>query len=156
MNTTAVADEANQGIDSTATQSQPSPTYQGLWQLTEGERLRYAWAILAMAFTNMCMFGAPIIAGQTIDVITLNDFAHANSLLAEISTWFSRALFGFEEISKTVYLWSAALACLLITVIGGVFLYVRGRLAAMASENIARRLRESLYSRLHNLNARFF
>ena len=44
----------------------------------------------------------------------------------------------------------------LMTALGGVFLFFRGRLAATASESIVRRLRESLYQRMHNLHAAFY
>ena len=126
-------------------------TRSGLWQLTEGERTRYALAIVAMAITNMCMFGAPILGGQAIDVIHLNDLTHANGFLRELANWISS-----DQHSQRAFLWTAASAGLVITGIGGIFLYFRGRMAAIASENIARRLRETLYGRLHNLHAPFF
>ena len=59
--------------------------YRGLWRITEGQRLRYAGAILAMALTNMCMFGAPIIGGHAIDVINKSDFAHADQWLVNLA-----------------------------------------------------------------------
>lgn len=124
--------------------------YRGLWRITEGQRLRYAGAILAMALTNMCMFGAPIIGGHAIDVITKSDFAHADQWLVNLAAILPGGL------SYTSYLWVAAAASLVVTALGGVFLYARGRLAALASENIARNLREALYRRLHDLRARFY
>lgn len=137
MNTTTVESTAdNTGIA-------------GLWRNTKGQRFRYTCAILAMALTNLCMFGAPIIAGHAIDVIIQNDFSYADKTLLQISTWFAGQSF-------VSYLWTAALASVLITTVGGVFLYARGRLAAQASENIARNLRDTLYRRLHHLRASFY
>ena len=124
--------------------------YAGLWRITEGQRLRYMCAILAMAATNLCMFGAPIIGGHAIDVITRDDFSYGDPMLL----WLAQALNG--ELTQTSYLWVAAGASLLITAFGGCFLYLRGRFAAQASENIARTLREALYRRLHHLRANFY
>ena len=103
-----------------------------------------------MAITNLCMFGAPIIGGSAIDVINQNDFAHADSVML----WLTETV--FVDVTQFSYLWSAAIASILITALGGVFLYGRGRLAALASERIAQRLREALYARLHHIETRFY
>jgi ATP-binding cassette subfamily B protein len=124
--------------------------YGGLWRLTAGERLRYLTAIFAMALTNLCMFGAPIIGGHAIDVINKEDFSYGDTTLL----WLTQALSG--DLSYTGYIWISAAASLVITAIGGVFLYLRGRMAAQASENIARRLRGALYKRLHHVQSKFY
>ncbi len=129
---------------------QDNGAYAGLWQLTRGNRTRYAGAIVAMALTNLCMFGAPVIGGHAIDVVTREDFSYAQGTLLAIT----EGLFG--EASYKGYLWASAVASIVITAFGGVFLYTRGRLAALSSENIARRLREDLYQRLHHVQARFY
>ncbi len=139
MNTTVV-----DNTDTTNT------NYGGLWRITQGERVRYLVAIVAMAFTNLCMFGAPIIGGHAIDVINKEDFSYGHSTLL----WLTENLTG--ELSYTGYIWLSAAASLVITAVGGVFLYVRGRMAAQASENIARRVREALYKRLHHVQAQFY
>lgn len=125
-------------------------SYVGLWRLTAGERAGYCAAIFAMALTNLCMFAAPIVGGHAIDVINKQDFAYADDVLV----WLTHALAG--ELSYTAYVWISAAASLLITGVGGVFLYIRGRLAAHASENIARRLRDALYERLHHVQPHFY
>ncbi len=124
--------------------------YSGLWKITAGERLRYLTAVMAMVLTNVCMFGAPIIGGAAIDVLNQRDLSHADSWLARLAQWVA------GDLTLTSYIWAAAIASLAITALGGVFLYVRGRLAAEASENIARRLREALYNRLHHVRAGFY
>jgi ATP-binding cassette subfamily B protein len=103
-----------------------------------------------MACTNICLFGAPIIGGHAIDVITKQDFAFGDTVLVELTLWFT------GDLTLRAYLWTAAAASLLATAAGGVFLYFRGRLAAEASENIARRLRQALYTRLHHVKAKFY
>ncbi len=124
--------------------------YSGLWRLTAGERLRYLGAILAMGLTNICMFGAPVIGGHAIDVINKRDFGFADATLLALTNWLT------TEPTFVGYLWVSAAASIVITAFGGLFLYTRGRLAAQASENIARRLRESLYRRLHHVQAGFY
>lgn len=124
--------------------------YSGLWKITAGERLRYLTAVMAMVLTNLCMFGAPIIGGAAIDVLNQRDLGYADTWLASLAQWVA------GDLTLASYIWAAAIASLAITVLGGVFLYVRGRLAAEASENIARRLREALYNRLHHVEAGFY
>lgn len=121
-----------------------------LWRLTAGQRPRYVGAVFAMVATNLCMFGAPILGGQALDVISNQDFAYASDWLIALVGWI------FGDLSMERVLWTAALLSLLITGFGGIFLYLRGRLAAQASEQIARRLRETLYARLHALRPSFF
>jgi ATP-binding cassette, subfamily B, bacterial len=124
--------------------------HSSLWQITQGQRLRYGMAILAMAATTMFMFGAPLVGKYAIDVVLEGELAHGAPALV----WATRWLTGTG--SFLGYLWISALAAVLLTALGGVCLYLRGRLAAQASESIARRLRESMYRRLHHLRARFY
>ena len=131
-------------------QNEQSSDYSGLWKVTEGERFRYACAVMAMAATNVCMFGAPIIGGHAIDVINQGNFEYADQYLV----FLTQSTFG--QLNYVNYLWMAAIASLAITALGGLFLYARGRLAAFASENIAQSLREALYKRLHHVQSDFF
>jgi ATP-binding cassette, subfamily B, bacterial len=125
-------------------------TTSSLWRITRGQRLRYGLAILAMAATTLFMFGAPLVGKYAIDVVLSDDFAQGAGVLQ----WATRLLTGGE--SFLAYLWISALAAVLLTALGGVCLYLRGRLAALASEGIARRLREAMYRRLHHLQARYY
>ena len=121
-----------------------------LWQLTAGQRLSYVAAIGAMVVTNLCMFGAPLLGAQALDVIHHRDLEHASTtLLSVVSAT-------FNELTLTNLLWTAAILSLLVTTVGGFFLYLRGRLAAAASETIIRNLRETLFARLHALHAGYF
>ncbi len=49
-------------------------------------------------------------------------------------------------------LWIMALALLFLNIVGGAFQYFRGRWVAQASESIAKKLRDRLYSHLHSLS----
>jgi len=121
-----------------------------LWQVTDGQRLRYLGAVLAMAVTNVAMFAAPLIGKYAIDVVIEKDFTLAAPWLGPLA----RELGGAEPFLW--YLWLSAFATLTVTALGGLFLFWRGRLAAVASERIARRLRERLYRHMHHLQAGYY
>ena len=131
-------------------QSEDKASLRDLWVVTKGQRVKYLLAILAMAITNASMFSAPIVGGHAIDVITLQDFEYADQFLLSLGQY----LFG--EVSFIGYLWMAALVGLIVTAFGGLFLYVRGRLAALASESIARGFREKLYEKLQDVKLGFY
>jgi ATP-binding cassette, subfamily B, bacterial len=124
--------------------------HSSLWRITRGQRLRYFYAILAMAGTNLFMFGAPLVGKYAIDVVVEKDLG----LAAPILLWATEAVDSADPYVD--YLWLSALAAVALTAIGGLCLYLRGRLAALASERIVRGVRESLYQRMHHLQARFY
>lgn len=121
-----------------------------LWGLTRGQRLRYTGAVMAMALMNFFMFGAPLVGKYAIDVVVEGDFSLAQAQLSALA----RSVSGAEP--YLAYLVFSAIFAVVMTAIGGVFLYLRGRLAALASEAIVRRLREELYRRMHHLQAKFY
>ena len=121
-----------------------------LWQITQGQRVRYFAAILAMGLTNLFIFSPVLVSGSAIDVIAKQDFGYAVPIVLELAVTVAGTP------SYGAYLWTAALASLALTGMGGLFLFVRGRLAAVASEQIVRTLRERVYQRLHDLRARFY
>lgn len=125
--------------------------HSSLWHITRGQRRRYGYAIVAMAATNLFMFGAPLMAKFAIDVVVENDFAHAATPLL----WLARAS-GGGEAPYLAYLWLSALTAVALTGLAGICLFLRGRFAAQASENIVRGLREQVYGRLHHLEARYY
>ncbi len=121
-----------------------------LWGLTRGQRLRYTGAVMAMALMNFFMFGAPLVGKYAIDVVVEGDFSLAQAQLSALA----RSVSGAEP--YLAYLVFSAIFAVVMTAIGGIFLYLRGRLAALASEAIVRRLREELYRRMHHLQAKFY
>lgn len=139
------------GLD--AQNSGPAATY-SLWSITHGQRVTYLLAILAMVATNFFVFGAPLVGKYAIDVVVAGNFAPAAPWLGE---WAQR-LGPHEDTNNqiAIYLWLSAGLALVITCIGGVFMYWRGRLAAHASEHLVRRLRDQMYTKLHDLRASFY
>ncbi len=121
-----------------------------LWGITRGQRLRYAGAVTAMALMNFFMFGAPLVGKYAIDVVVEGDFSLAQAQLLAAA----QSVAGAEP--YIAYLAFSAIVAIVMTAVGGIFLYVRGRLAALASEAIVRRLREELYRRMHHLQAKFY
>jgi ATP-binding cassette, subfamily B, bacterial len=119
-----------------------------LWQLTHGFRGKYVWAIAALfAFTSI-NYLTPLIASATID-FALGQKSEQGRLTSGII----RLLGGADFVSQR--LWLPALWMVLLTILAGGFGYLKGRLAAEASDGIARRLKERLYDHLQHLPARY-
>ena len=99
-------------------------------------------ATIAIVLLN---FFQPMLLAETVDSVldtkpsTLPEF-----LLAPI-----RALGGRDFLRRN--LWLIGVAFVALNLINGVFSYMKGRLTAVASENIALTLRESLYAHLQRL-----
>lgn len=118
-----------------------------LWQLTQGYRLVFSMAILSMAVGYLFMFGVPLVAKFSIDAIEQGDALIAPLWLEFIARGIS---FGGDP-GMLQYLVLAALATVGLTAIAGIFLYMRGRWSAVASEGIIRRLRDRIFSHLEHL-----
>ena len=118
-----------------------------LWQLTRGYRLTFFLAIFAMAFGYVFMFGVPLIAKFSIDAIEHAGALHPPRWLENLA---SMVAFGGEP-GMLEYLALAALGTVGLTAIAGIFLYLRGRWNAQASEGIIRRLRDRIYTHLEHL-----
>ena len=119
-----------------------------LWESTEGYRLTFATAIIAMAIGYIFMFGVPLAAKFAIDAIEQGDGFVAAPIVSNLA---AIVHFGSGEPGLLAYLLLAAFATLGLTAIAGVFLYIRGRYSAVASEGIVRRLRDRIYSHLEHL-----
>ena len=131
------------------TQARP----RNLWFITRGQRARYLAAVLAMGVSNLFMLSSPLVGMYALDALSADDLAQGAPGLTETALAVASVFGGTPVIA---YLIVSALAGVLVTALGGLFLYLRGRWAAMASEAIARKLRDALYERLHHLPASFF
>src|SRR5688572_28734963 len=122
-----------------------------LWRLTRGQRGRFAAALLALAIGATFMYVAPQIVWIAIDGI-LDKRPQRDPLPG----WAVRALALVDAANHpTRALILAGCAVLAATLIGGAFMYLRGRWAARASESIARSLRMRLYDHLQHLPAAY-
>jgi len=121
-------------------------TLSQLWRLTKGQKRLFVGAALAMVVTNLCLFVPPLLGKYSIDMVSeRNGFVMPPVL----------RLFNPESDLVTL-LWIAGGLSLGVTLIAGVFQYLRGHFTVRASEAIAERLRLDLYARLHASQARFF
>ena len=131
------------------TQARP----RNLWFITRGQRARYLSAVLAMGVSNLFMLSSPLVGMYALDALSADDLEQGAPGLTEAALAIA-SVFGSTPV--IAYLIASALAGVLVTALGGLFLYLRGRWAAIASEAIARKLRDALYERLHHLPASFF
>ena len=122
--------------------------FSALWGLTEGQRLRYLAAMIAMTVGVSFSFAIPMISKWSIDGIIEGEFAWVD---------LATAVFGLDRaaLTDTVLLVLAGIAVIAVTMMSGLFTYLRSRWAAMASQSIVRVLRDRLYTHLEHLPSRF-
>ena len=103
-----------------------------LWELTAGQRGRYGAAIAVMGLGYALLFFVPLVAKDAIDAVV--DGSDAPGPI----------------------LWRAAAWIVALTAACGLLQYLRGRWAAVASEAIARGLRNRLRRHLERLPASYY
>lgn len=119
-----------------------------LWELMRGFRGTYAWAIAALFVFTALNYVTPLVASATID-FALSREPDEGRLTSGVIAMMGGAEFVRER------LWFPALLMVLLTIVAGVFAYFKGRLAAQASDGIARRLKDRLYDHLQRLPAKY-
>ena len=113
-----------------------------IWELTRGQRLRYGAAIGALCVATVFSYLVPQVIRLMIDgIITGEELRAPAPVLAAIESVGGRTTLGRN-------LWVAGLLVVVITAVAGVFTYLKGRWSAIASESIARRVRDTLYDHL--------
>ena len=128
-------------------------TSKNLWRITRGQRVRYAAAIAVTGLASAFMLTVPLVGGYVLDVVDTQDLSRG----AEVLVNAARALAAFWDGEPYVaYLVLSAVAGVGLTALGATCQYLQGRWAAIASEALARRLRETMYARLQHLPASFF
>ncbi len=123
-----------------------------LQDITRGNRMKFAMAILAMAIGVCFSLIMPLMLSGTIDALVAaadGNLTAAVDLPAPLGPWF-QARGGVPYLLG--HLWIIAIILIVCYAAGGLFQYVRGRFTAYASENIARNLRDRLYSHLQTLS----
>ncbi len=119
--------------------------YRLIWQLTRGERRRYGGALLALVLGSSCLYLVPLVPQVVLDGVLARDPSRAAPLVRRVMD-----LAGGRELLRA-HLWLAALAIIALTAVAGAFAYLRGRWSALASEAIARRVRDRLFDHLAHL-----
>ena len=117
-----------------------------LFSVFRGFRLPYWGAILATGLGTIFALATPLVLKITIDSII------GGSPITGLPSWvvdFIEQLGGTTVLAQN--LWICALAFLILELFGGIFTFFRGKWSAMASEGVARSLRERLYDHLQHL-----
>jgi ATP-binding cassette subfamily B protein len=138
---------------STTGQTQPEQKgwrqFHLIWQLMSGFRLLYAGAILALLVGTTINYLVPLIGRAAIDYAISAETPETGGMTARILDF----LGGVDFIRQN--LWVPALVMVGLTLIAGVFSFLKGRGAALASDGIARSLKDRLYDHLHHLPASY-
>ncbi len=137
----------------TATGTSAPPRYaplNTLWSLMRGHRLLFGTAITALLVANCLGYLAPLIGSATLDLALA---ASAGPQVSALSQHLVALLGGAEYLR--MHLWLGAGLMALCTAASGVFSFLKGWLAALASDRIARRLKIRLYDHLQHLPARY-
>ena len=105
----------------------------------------FLWALIATIMMVIIGFLTPLLLSEIVDSILGSEpFTMPDFLMNPIN-----ALGGRDFLRQN--LWIPALALILMNVVNGVFTFIKGRSSAIASENIARELRNDLYRHLQHL-----
>ena len=129
-----------------------SPEERGVLQrfpeFMKGSGLKYAGSVSAVAVSVLTGFVTPLLIAGAVDAITdtLNG-AGGNpvNLPGFLAGWFD-VRGGAEYLARHVWIVAALLVA--VSLIGGLFQYLRGKWSAEASETIAERMRTRLYDHL--------
>ena len=105
----------------------------------------FLWAFIATIMMVIIGFLTPLLLSEIVDSILGSEpFTMPDFLMNPIN-----ALGGRDFLRQN--LWIPALALILMKIVNGVFTFIKGRSSAIASENIARKLRNDLYRHLQHL-----
>ncbi|ACB75267.1 ABC transporter related [Opitutus terrae PB90-1] len=116
-----------------------------------GQRLRYSLALICLTLATVITFGVPLVGTAAIDHAIGTPAAAPSS--PRLIAWLLQALGGADHLRT--HLWLAPVAMVALALVAGVFSYVKGWLAALASEQIARQLKDDLYDHLNHLPATY-
>jgi ATP-binding cassette, subfamily B, bacterial len=125
--------------------------FQVIWSLMRGFRLRYGCALGCLVIVTVLNYGVPLVGSAAIDYAVAHKSLDATtpSLIAGLL----RLLGGADFLRA--HLWLAPLAMVILAAAAGLFSYLKGWQASLASDGIARRLKDDLYDHLNHLPARY-
>ncbi len=123
---------------------------QVIWSIMRGHRLRYGLALACLVLATVINFSVPLVGSATIDYAVAQRAVGADT--PPLIGAFLNGLGGADYLRA--HLWVAPLAMVILTALSGLFSYLKGWQAALASDGIARRLKDELYDHLNHLPAR--
>ncbi|MDR2862283.1 MAG: ABC transporter ATP-binding protein/permease [Puniceicoccales bacterium] len=129
-----------------------------LWQLMHGQRLRCIIAFICLLLAVGLGYLVPLAGSVALDhaIATAPTLEHAKIPVREISPLLATvlaALGGAENLRAK--LWLAVVAMTGLSIFAGAFSYLKGWLSSLASDGIARDLKDRLYNHLNHLPARY-
>jgi len=117
-----------------------------LWYFMQGHRLLYISAIIALGLATIFSLMSPLVIKTTIDSI-IGDKPFLNLpdwLLNMIESTSGRSYFAQN-------LWMCSIILVGLASANGILIFLKGKWAAIASESIAKNIRERLYDHLQHL-----
>ncbi|MCC5787382.1 MAG: ABC transporter ATP-binding protein [Phycisphaerales bacterium] len=122
-----------------------------IWKLMQGQRLRYASALVVLVLAAGVLYLVPLVPQVTIDRVLAPEHDTDG---AGPGGWLLNLMGGEERVLAN--LWIPAIAIVGFTLLAGGLTYLRDRWAAGASEGIVRRVRDRLYDHLQRLPMRYY
>ncbi len=132
-----------------------NPKYAVIRRFSEfmrGSGLKYLGSVFCVAVTVMTAFLSPLLVAAAVDAVTDaigGRGANGVNLPAFLARWFD-ARGGAGYLAH--HIWIVAALLIGVSLLGGLFQYLRGKWSAEASENIAERMRTRLYTHLLDMD----
>ncbi|WP_261887419.1 ABC transporter ATP-binding protein [Vibrio aerogenes] len=114
---------------------------QFLLELIQQKKWYYSGSAIAVSIASYFMFLGPTIGQIAIDTLLSSGHTTTHSSLQWLVDW----------IGSPDRLWLAGVAIVVVTALGGLFMYLKDFLAARACEQTVKSLRERLFSHIHRL-----
>ncbi len=117
-----------------------------LMKSMKGNKLLYIGAILSVALATAFTLAGPLVISFTIDSVIGNK-------PMDVPIWIKNIINSIGGKNTLVQnLWICSLALIILTIGRGLFTYLRGKWSAVASESIAKNIREEVYDHLQYLS----
>ena len=120
-----------------------------LLKFMKGNRAIFVSALLAVCLAALFSTVIPVVMKVIIDSIIGNEPLNLPLWVMSIIE-----VFGGRD-ALTTNLWVCGLAVVVLTALNGVFLFMKGRLSAAASENSGKKLRERIFNHIMHLPAAY-
>lgn len=124
-------------------------------EFMKGSGLKYLGSVFSVAMSVLTSFLTPLLIAGAVDAVTdtMNGAgASPVNLPGFLAGWFD-ARGGAEYLAR--HIWIVALMVVAVSLVGGLFQYLRGKWSAEASEAIAEKMRTRLYRHLLDMDYDF-
>jgi ATP-binding cassette subfamily B protein len=124
--------------------------FRGMWDLMAGDRIRYGAALGSLLVAAGLLYLVPLVPQAVMDVVFLGEATRASA----VSRGVIDLLGGTDAVSAQP--WRPIPLIAMIALSAGVFTYGRQRWSAIASQNVAKRIRDQLQDRIQRLDMRAY